>query len=350
MSNYLDDIILEYSLSSKTQKKSEIEENSIDSYTSNRILNSSYGFDQNSSFGGLLMLYKEESNNNNLEEENEIEHGVNNLYFKEKNKKEEKIKEEKTGITKITSKNSKLLSQNEQEILDTEKNASFLNKKKKRGRTEKSNSKKNKKIHDPLSKYNMSKKIRNNFLNFCILLANYLYCIFKKDDEEFEDKLFKLNNKYKINVNKKNDDSLKSKTLGQIIDYEISTKIKKVNNDNNKKIYKKIENDELLKEIFSIKYNHLFKIYYNSKRIINLSKYELDINIINKYGLNKDIILSPKIKMFKDLLENNTTIKDLLKENNIYLANKYKTKLNNCAIKNYIIGSKFLIWKDYSYD
>ena len=109
MSNYLDDIILEYSLSSKNQKNSEIEENSIDSYTSNRILNSSFGFDQNSSFDGFLMIYKEESNNNNLEEENEIEHGVINLYFKEKNKKEEEIKEEKTGTTKITSKNSKLL-------------------------------------------------------------------------------------------------------------------------------------------------------------------------------------------------------------------------------------------------
>ena len=209
--------------------------------------------------------------------------------------------------------------------------------------------KKTSKIQDAFSDYNMPKKIRNNFLNFCILLANYLYSIFKKDDEELEDKFFKLNNKYKINDNKKNDDSLKSKTLGQIIDYEISTKIKKVNNDNNKKIYKKIENDEILKEIFSIKYNHLFKIYYNSKRIINLSKYELDINIINKYGLNKDIILSLKIKMFKDLLENNTTEKDLLKENNINSANKYKNKLNNCAIQNYIIGSKFLIWKDYSY-
>ena len=90
MSNYLLDIILEYSLSSKNQKNSEIEENSIDSYTSNRILNSSFGFDQNSSIGDLLMFCKEESNNNNLEEENEIEHGVINLYFKEKKKKKKK--------------------------------------------------------------------------------------------------------------------------------------------------------------------------------------------------------------------------------------------------------------------
>ena len=154
----------------------------------------------------------------------------------------------------------------------------------------------------------------------------------------------------KLILIKKNADSLKNKTLGQIIDNEISEKMKKYKKENNKEIYVKIKNDELLNELFSIKYKHLFRIYYNSQRAINLSKLEFDENILNKYGLNKMINLSPKIKMFKDLQENNSSIKDLLKENNIYLANKYKNKLNNLAIKNYLVDSKFLIWKDYSYE
>ena len=77
----------------------------------------------------------------------------------------------------------------------------FINKKKKRGRKRKNLNSKTK-IHGIFSEDNMSKKIRNDFLKFCILLANFFYD-YKKGDEEFEDKFFKIKNEFKININKK---------------------------------------------------------------------------------------------------------------------------------------------------
>ena len=350
--NFIHDVIIDYTLPSQSQNISEIEENSFDSSKLNNFFNSSYGFDQISSIDDINMLNKEELNKKSiLEEENEIEHDVNKVHFIEKSQIGKENKEEKIKTTKFTNKISKLLSQNEKDLRVPEKKVPLPNKKKKRGKTKKSNSKNNK-THDIYSNYNMSKKIRNHFLNFCILLANF-FCILSKtkvNDEAFEDKFYKLKNEYKITINKEKDDSLKSQTLGEIVDNEISIKIKTVNKNNNKNTYDKIKKDELLNELFSIKYKHLFKIYYNSIRSINLGKYELDNTIVNKYGLDHDIKLSPKIKMFKDLLENNTTVKDLLKENNIYQVNKYKNKINNYAIKNYLVGSKFLIMNDYCYD
>ena len=56
--NFINDIILDYSLTPKSLKNAEIEENSEDSFISKRKFNSSYGFDQNSSIDGFLRSSK----------------------------------------------------------------------------------------------------------------------------------------------------------------------------------------------------------------------------------------------------------------------------------------------------
>ena len=99
-------------------------------------------------------------------------------------------------------------------------------------------------------------------------------------------------------------------------------------------------------EIFSIKYKELFNIYFNNKKIINLKDYGLNQDILKKYKLNKDIRLSLDVKMFDDLLENNTTCKDFLNENNYSMAKKYKNSLKNCAIIKYKSNSIFTLKED----
>ena len=69
----------------------------------------------------------------------------------------------------------------------------------------------------------------------------------------------------------------------------------------------------------------MFKnIYYKSSRIINLQK----------YGLNKKLILSEKIQMYKDLLKksNNINKKD----------NFYQKRMNECITRNYFLDAIFL--------
>ena len=117
--NFINDIIIDYSLPPESQNYSEIEENSLDSSISKNIFNSSYGFNQNSSIDDFNMVYKGE-----LEEK--IEHDVNKLYFIEKSQDKKENKEE---TTKFTNKDTKLFPQNEKELLSTEKKASLLNKK-----------------------------------------------------------------------------------------------------------------------------------------------------------------------------------------------------------------------------
>ena len=69
--NFIHDVIIDYTLPSQSQNISEIEENSFDSSKSKNFFNSSYGFDQISSIDDINMLNKEELNKKSiLEEEN----------------------------------------------------------------------------------------------------------------------------------------------------------------------------------------------------------------------------------------------------------------------------------------
>jgi hypothetical protein len=233
----------------------------------------------------------------------------------------------------------------------------------------------NGKKHDCFSEDNLSIKIKSHFLNFSVDFSNELflylktnYVYFNEIEQKFKEenipliKFFKLNHEYKTYDKKKEikthksktstkkqknheDYDLKGKTLGSIINQRTSSKIKhKDKKNNNQKIYKAIiERNELLKEIFSVKYETLLKIYYRNAYTINISELGLDETILGKYGLNQEISLSKNIKMFKDLIENNSTCKDFIKKNNYDLAEYYKIALKNCMFKRYLPNARFLL-------
>ena len=214
----------------------------------------------------------------------------------------------------------------------------------------------NKKKHDAFSEDNISIKIRSHFINFCDGISTNLLVYLKDNyknyyeiEENFKEKnivfkkFFKLNHKFKSTSNKTKINDLKKKTLFDIMNQEISSKLKNLNKkNNNEKICEIIKENELLREIFSIKYEILFDIYYKNKYIINIKQLNLNKEIISKYQLNNNIILSKNIKMFKDLLDNNSTC-EKLKKQNIDLAKKYKYLLKECVIKNYSSKVIFLV-------
>lgn len=270
--------------------------------------------------------------NNNSKNQNE--------FIKEKEKDFVSI----NGQSNITNIQTNLI----EKIPEKKISINYVNKKRKRGPKIKRPSKKVK-INDMFSKYNLSRKFRRHFLNYCVSFSNDLVKHLRKKIKNFNKKILKLNKNFKTAVSKKEDDILKQATLGGIINRDISSKFKNFDTAHNHKIYdEKVQKNEILKEIFSIDYKTLFKIYYQGKRNIQLKKCGLNEEILQKYGLNKDIELSTDVKMFNDLLENNTTIKDFLKEDNYLLAKKYKNSLRNNVIKKYMPNAIFLIYEKYN--
>lgn len=252
---------------------------------------------------------------NSLDEEDEED---KNLYFIKK--------EEKATDTPIAADSPKAsTSQNIKSLKfiaieeKSSKNESTQLTKKKRGRGKAPNLEKNDKIHDKFSTDNLLRKIQVHYLTFIVNFINIILKILN-----YEQRFFKLDYELKKNVNKKNFDSLKNKTIGEILCNKISIKYKKQNVNANFEIYEQIKDNEILKKILSENYIKLFKkIYYKSNKNINL----------REYGLNEEIILTKPVKMFKDLLKDNEAL-DINKE--------YQKNIIECAIQNYLPDSIFL--------
>lgn len=171
------------------------------------------------------------------------------------------------------------------------------------------------KIHDKNISDNLLRKIQVHYMNFIISYLNDLLKNILENSNYFQNFL-NLENKFKINTKKSFVQSLKSKTIGDIINRDkISSKYK--NKVSNKEKYKILKKNKIIKNIFEENYLNLFKnVYYKNKRTINLKK----------YGLDKEIILSDKVKMFDELLSRNNKLDKIYEEN-----------IKKCVIKNYII-------------
>ena len=115
----------------------------------------------------------------------------------------------------------------------------------------------------------------------------------------YTDEFYNINNKFKINVNKKNIEELKNSKIGHILSQKINSKYNKKNPETNKIIYKKLKNIPILRNIFAYNYKDFFEeFYYNNENDLNLNKFGLNINLKYKYG--------KEIKMYNDLkLKNN---------------------------------------------
>jgi hypothetical protein len=190
---------------------------------------------------------------------------------------------------------------------------------KKRGRGRKGALMQSKKIHDKYSNDNLLRKIQIHYINFIVDFVNDIL-----ENLKYEQRFFRLKYKMKKNVNNENIKLLKQQSIGELLCNKISLKYRKKDENSNKKVYEIIKQDSILNKILSENYLKLFKkIYYKSNKIINLKE----------YGLDKNIVFSKNVKMFKDLLKNNQSF-DKDKE---YIKN-----INECVAQNYIPDLKFL--------
>lgn len=190
---------------------------------------------------------------------------------------------------------------------------------KKRGKQNLSKDCKKYKIHKFDSHDNILRKINSHFLSFIVLFLNEILNYLN-----YPHRFIKLNYKYKKKVNKKYIEEIKNETIGDIICKKISGKYKKLDVYYNKIIYGQIKDNIILKNIMSERYLDLFKkIYHKGSKIINLKE----------YGLNKEIILSNKVKMYKDLL---------LNEEKKDLSHSCRRKYNECIKLNFIPNSIFI--------
>ena len=173
----------------------------------------------------------------------------------------------------------------------------------------------NKKCHSKFGKDNLKSKIQTHYMSFIIDFVNYILPFLG-----YRKQFYKIDHKDKIKMNFL---SLKDKNIGEILQKNVSPSFKKVNCDENKKIYIEIQDEPGVKDLFSENYLELFEnIYYKNKRDINLSNYGKDINIY---------LPSKKIKMFEDLLE-----KANIKDDDI---NNIKENRNNEEYKEELINS-----------
>ena len=260
-------------------------------------------------------------NFNNIEVSNDnIENGLihQNLGLPNQNNNSQEInsiKNNETEKTKTTNLNEILDIKKENSILfiinkgeniskENSNNMTFIIRK--RGRR-KSLMNDNKFIHDKNSSDNLKRKIHVHFLSF---IVSYLNEILK--NLNYKQRFLQLDYGFKKNINNEYFKYIKKQSIGDIICNRISYKYKLEKKYYNKKIYEQIKENEILNKIFSQSYLNLFKnIYYKSNNIISLKE----------YGLNKNIFLSTKVKMYKDLLYN---IKDL------DINKQHIKKINEC--------------------
>ena len=176
------------------------------------------------------------------------------------------------------------------------------------------------KKHDKFYKDNLLRKVQNHFINFIVSFTNEIL-----NQLGFNQQFYYLSYKFKFNVTKNNIIHLRKCTIGEILSNDISPKYIKKCPNFNINVINELKNNPVINLLLSENYLYLFKnVYYKSKRIINLQK----------YGLNKTLILSEKIKMYKDLLtkNNNLNIKD----------NCYQKRMNECVTRNHLLDAIFL--------
>lgn len=176
------------------------------------------------------------------------------------------------------------------------------------------------KTHNKFYTDNLLRKVQNHFINFIVSFMNEIL-----NQLGFNQRFCCLSYRFKFNVTKQNIMRLRYCTIGEILSNDISPKYIKKCPDFNIKVINELKSNRIINLLLSENYLYLFKnVYYKSKRIINLQK----------YGFNKTLILSEKIKMYKDLLtkNNNLNIKD----------NCYQKRMNECVTRNYLLDAIFL--------
>ena len=171
--------------------------------------------------------------------------------------------------------------------------------------------------HTKYSEDNIRIKIIGHYYNFILNFINEIL-----HNLGFKQQFLDIEHKFKINITKKSFSELKTSFIGDILCQKVSSKFRK-NSKDNLKIFNEVTQNNTIKKILEENYLKLFEnIYYKNKKIINL---------IN-YGLNTNIILSNKVKTFKDLL----------KKKNVNNDAAYKKELNQVVLKYFLPNLIFL--------
>ena len=171
-----------------------------------------------------------------------------------------------------------------------------INENKKRGRK---SIKIGKRQHSALDQDNIIRKIQVHFISFIIDFTNDIIHSMFPDNKNM---LFKsINYEYKKTVNHSYILELFSKKIGEIVQLDASPKNKKFNKNINKIIYDKLSNIDILKKFFQISYLDMFNKYYYPN--------QKDIDVFGHI-----VKLSPRTKLFSDLLDKNKASSEKIKE------------------------------------
>ena len=179
---------------------------------------------------------------------------------------------------------------------------SITTNRKKRGRKPK---KENKREHNALDQDNIIRKIQVHFLSFIIYFVNDLVQTILPNKKELNFK--NINYELKKTVNHAYMEKLKSKNIGEILQFNASPKNKKFESSINLKTYELICNlCPFLKQFFEISYLEMFKLYYTkTTREFNVGNYQVH--------------LSQRTRLFIDLINKNQESAEKMKE----IANQY---------------------------
>ena len=234
---------------------------------------------------------------------------IKNISFKKINKKKIKKKlinkiiiNESNNIAK-NSENNKIPENNTYQKIKIFKSIKFNNKnttleksneilflKKRRGRKPNSEQK-GKRIHKASDFDNILRKIQIHYLTFIVCFTNDLIEVFLPNNKELRFK--NLDYDLKKTVNHSYVQQLKNKTIGEILQFKVSSKNRKFDSFANQSIYEKIcELSQILKTFFELSYLTVFNdYYYKSQRTISFG--------------GKNITISSRTKLFTDLVHKN---------------------------------------------
>ena len=203
-----------------------------------------------------------------------------------------------------------------------ENNSEYKNKKKKRGRKPKYDTK-SKKVHDASDYDNILRKIQVHFLTFIISFVNDLIENLLPNNKDLKFKNLSYN--LKKTVNHSYVEKLKNKTIGEILQFEASSKNRKFSNTISRQIFQKvIKLSPFLNNFFNMSYLHLFNNYYlKCNRTFNLEGV-----IVN---------ISQKTKLFTDLIQKNCEAADKIKQIAIH---NYLDETNEIKQPIFVINKK----------
>ena len=195
-------------------------------------------------------------------------------------------------------------------------NDEYVVEKKKRGRRRKNETSK-KRMHDASDYDNILRKIQVHYLTFIVSFANDLIAAFIINNKELKFK--SLSYDLKKTVNHTYVQYLKNKTIGEILQFDASSKNKKYNNSINKQIFKKVcEISPYLTNFFNMSYLEFFSEYYFKYnraflfegKIVNMSKNtRIFIDLIQKNSADAEKIMQIAINNFIETKNENNNNK-----------------------------------------